>query len=574
MRRLTAGVCLLLLTGCGLPLVGGVQDPGPVPAEQRQGGDVQVLPPGPRDDATPIDIVRDFYGAQSNPADGHASAREFLASTIRSSWRDTGPVSVFAAGLDISAVEATDAFRVRGALVGHISADGSYSPDRGRIDVLVRVGRGPRGRPVINAVPDGLLLSTADRDRSFRPRKVYFLAPAVTPTAAASHLVPDQQFLPVTADSADALVRRLVAGPSRQLGDSALTAFPVGTTVRSVRTDASGVVTVDLSAQVGKAKQVQREQMSAQLVWTLRGITGAFRQLRLLSNGRPVGVGPPTSEIVLQDSFDFASYDPDGLSPRAPLYYVGGHRLRVLEPTTGPAADASGRQFVDAAAASPRGGGLALLARVRGATELRTGPTTGPFVLRARGASVTSPTWGSGEQGVWFLAGGRLMLAPLSGQPVGVPVDGVGRYGRLDRVRVSRDGVRIAVVAGAGTKRRLLVGRVVDRAGALRVVGLRDVAPNVADVRDLSWDSATSLVVLGQIASITTPVRVAVDGSSVTLVNKLGLELSAPAAVAAAPRRPLVVGAVFERSTVLFRDNGARLVREQGIVGVEPFYPG
>ena len=73
-------LALLLTAACGLPLSHGVQEPGPVPAEQRQDdGDIQVLPPGPRDDASADDIVRDFFGAQSDPSNHHASAREFLA---------------------------------------------------------------------------------------------------------------------------------------------------------------------------------------------------------------------------------------------------------------------------------------------------------------------------------------------------------------------------------------------------------------------------------------------------------------------------------------------------------------
>lgn len=572
MRRGLAVLLLSLVAGCGLPLAGGVQEPGAVPAERRADGDIQVLPPGPRDDASADAIVRGFFGAQSDPSDAHASAREFLASDLRKRWRDTGPVSVFEPGLEVTAVGgASDSFRVTGTLVGRINDDGSYSPERGTIDVPVQLRKAARGRWVISAVPDGLLLSTADRDRSFRPRNVYFLAPSSGPTSPPSHLVPDQLFLPVTADTADALVRRLLAGPSRPLGDSATTAFPAGTTVRSVRRDASGLVTVDLSAQVGQAGALQKEQMSAQLVWTLRGISGDFTQLVLRSAGKAVGVGSPGSQNTLQDRDAYPSYDPDGLSARAPVYYIGGRRLRLIEPTTEPAGDASGRAAVDLAAASTRGRSLALLTQTGKRWELRTGPSSGPFSVRARGASLSSPSWGSGEQGVWFLSGGRVQLAPLSGPVLDVPVDGIGRFGPLSQLRVSRDGARIGLIAGVGPQRRLLVGRIRAVGDSLRVVGVRSVAPGVSDVSALSWESATSLVVLGRVSGVTAPVRVAVDGSSVSLINRLGLEQSAPLTIAAAPDRPLVVGVA---GSVLFQDNGRLYTREEGIIGYAPFYPG
>jgi len=574
-RRQLAVLALLLSAGCGLPLPHGVEEPGPVNAQQPvDGGDIQVLPPGPRDDASADDIVRLFFGAQSDPADRHASAREFLAPELRQRWHDDGPVSVVGSGLQVEPADpAADAFRVSGDLVGSIGADGSYSPGRGRIDVLVRVRKGARGRWVISGVPDGLLLSTADRDRSFRPRNVYFLAPPLG-TSAGVHLVPDQVFLPLTSDSADALVRRLVEGPSHQLGDSAQTAFPPGTTVRSVTTSASGLVTVDLSDQVTRVGAEQLRRMSAQLVWTLRGNPGGFSQLRLRSGGHDLAVERGGSRVVLQDRTDWASYDPDGLPADVPLYFVGGARLRVLDPSGASTDAASGSLQVDAGAASPRGGALALLSHYAGGDELRTGPATGPFRLRATGRSLSSPTWGSGERGVFFLAGGRLMLAPPRGPVVAVPVDGLTAYGRLWALRVSRDGVRAALVVGSGPTRRLLVGRLLDH-GGLRVVGLRDVAPGLTDVRDLSWDSGTSLVVLGRLSGVLAPVRVVVDGSSVALVSKLGLERTTPLTVAAAPGEPVLVGVVAGRSSeVLFRDSGRLYVPVDGVSGGSPFYPG
>jgi hypothetical protein len=571
MRRLLAAACLLLAAGCGLPLGGGVHKPGPIPAEERQGGDIQVLPPGPRDDATPEDVVRGFFGAQSSPSDGHAIAREFLAPALQKTWRDNGPVSVF--GSSLSVVGQVNAFRVTAPKIGQISTDGSYNPARGTIDIRVELRRGLRGRWQITSVPDGLVLSLTDRDRSFRTRNIYYLAPPSAPGSASSHLVPDQVFLPVTAASADALVRRLLAGPSRLLGDSVSTAFPAGTGVRRVQTDPTGLVTVDLTGQLWKAPDRLREQMSAQLVWTLRG-TAEFSKLLLLSTGRPVDAGSNGSDPV-RDANDWQPYDPDGLVTNAALYYIGGRRLRFLEAPTGPVSDKSRQQDVDEAAASPRGGSLALITRIRSGFELRTGPASGPFVLRARATSLSFPSWGSGEQGVWFIQNGRVKLAPPSGPPRSVAVDRLGAAGPISGLRVSRDGARIALIAGLGTQRHLLVGRIAERNGALRVVGLRSVAAGVTDVSDLSWESGTSLLVLGRTSGVTAPVRVAVDGSSVALVPRVGLENRVPLTIAAAPGdRPLVIGVLDGGVPTLLRDNGVQYVKEPGIVGGRPFYPG
>ncbi|MDT7570938.1 MAG: hypothetical protein QOE05_1112 [Actinomycetota bacterium] len=583
-RFLATLTALLLIAGCGLPLGDGVHEPGQVPAEERVGGDIQVLPPGPRDDASAIDIVRGFYGAQSSPDDAHASAREFLAPEIRAKWRDNVSVGVLDSGqLDVNPVPGLpNALRVTGRTVAEIAGDGSYQPGLNQIDVEVVVRRGPRGRWLITKVPDGLLLSASDQLRSFRSRNIYYLAPPAAPGAASSHLVPDQVFLPVTADNADGLVRRLLAGPSQLLGDSVSTAFPKGTALRGkVTTNTSGLVTVDLTATAARASAQQREQISAQLVWTLRG-SDDFSKLRLLSAGRPLPSGSGR-QAVDRERNDWQPYDPNGLPARPPLYYISGRRLRQLDAPAVPGSDRSQREVMDLAAASPRGGGLALIERGRGGAELRTGPFTGPFQVRARAASLSFLSWGSGEAGVWYLQNGRVMLAPLTGRPVNVPVDGLARYGPLAGVRVSRDGARVGLIAGVGRARRLLIGRIAEQSGALRIVGVHGIAPNVEDVQDLTWEGATSLVALGLAAGIVGPVRVAADGSSVGIIARVGFDPGTePVAVAAAPnpdpgtpRLEVAAALGVSRLPVLYRASGAnRYVREAGVVGAQPFYPG
>jgi hypothetical protein len=571
---------LVLATGCGLPLPEGVQEPRRVEPGQQKRGDIQVLPPGPRDDNTPEQAVRGFFGAQSNPDDRHASARAFLTADRRAAWDDAGPVRVFDAqhGLSITAVEGRpEFFVVTGGRVGEIGRDGAYTRAEGTISITVRVRKGARGRWELSDAPPGLLLSTADRDRSFRWRSVYFLAPASGQPGATAHLVPDPVYFPVNADPAQALVERLIAGPSRPLGDSVETAVPTGTTLlHPVTTDAAGVVTVDLSGPVGRAPEPQLEQLSAQLVWTLRGVESGFSKLRLRSDGADVRVASGGDADGLQDRDAWASFDPDGLALSAPAYYLSGRRLRSLDPglPSGPASDDKNRLLVDEAAIATRGGTLALLTNEGAAWALRTGLVTGTtFDVRWRGPAPASPSWGSGDRGVWFVAGGRVVLVPPSGRAVDVPVDGIGAFGPVGRLRVSRDGARVALVAGRGAQRVLVVGRVRVVRGQVRVVALRSVAPAVIDVSDVSWDGATSLVVLGRSAELSRlPIRVAVDGSTYAPLIRVGLENSEPVSLTGAPDRPLVVAATSARLPVLFRDNGRVYTREAR--GYAPFYPG
>lgn len=239
---------------------------------------------------------------------------------------------------------------------------------------------------------------------------------------------------------------------------------------------------------------------------------------------------------------------------------------------------------VDEAAASPLRGALGVLTRrAGGPDEVRTGLRAGPFsspLLTLPGLG--SLSWGSGDHGLWVLQRGAapgIWLvpgpdAPAGARPTMVPVERPAEVdGPLTDLRVSRDGARIALVFGTGKDRRLHVGRIEPGPAGLRVVGIVAVAPTLADVTAVAWESGTSLAVLATDPNTAglLPVSVAVDGSSSAPVQRGGLS-GIPVSLAAAPGRPLTVATVSDGVSRLFRDNGTvfRLQQEGGM----PFYPG
>ena len=566
----------VLAAGCSLPLPRGVQVPGKVAAGQRQPRDIQVLPPGPRTDAKPIAVVTGFLGAQSNPDRQHAIARQFLTPARRTSWRDAGEVRVYdprtlqvkekAQLGDQSTVE------VSADVTGVIHPDGSYeamAPAQ-LIEAygLRRVDRGPWQ---LSDVPAGLRLSPADRDRSFRVRRTYFLAPSYA-GGRPDHLVADQVLLPIQTDPAPSLVARLLSGPSRLLEGSVLSDVPAGTSARSVTTTAQGMVTVDLSAQVQQLPGAARQGLSAQLVWTLRQLGPAFSGLRLLVDGRPFRVPDTGAE---QPSGEWEAYDPDGLGSEPPLSYLADHRLRAVGTSLPPGPATSGSSIdagslpVDAVAVTPDGLGVALLTGGPPSTvQVRTGPLRALSYAapRVRLRGLTSPSWGSGEAGLWLLRGQDVLLLPAAGPARSVPL-GRGVPAPLTSLAVSRDGARLALVAGG----RLFVGRVEHGgAGGIRVAGLMAIAPQLAGVTSVAWETGTSLVVLGRVRDALLPVRVAVDGSSFDPLDGPGLP-GPPPAVAASPAGVWVTAGAG-RAGRLYRLRGRGF--DAGPFGSDPVYPG
>lgn len=574
---------LLLLPACGLSLPKGVQSAGDVQPVQDEPAEVRVIAPGPQPGASPTDIVNGFLNAQASPADDYAVARQFLAAGTQ--WDDQQGAVVyqsrrFVADGDGDALT----FELQFNASARIEPTGAFVLVDEPVSAGYVVARQPSGEFRLTSVPAGLHLVDADRAGSFRPYDVYFLARGLDGRAT-GRLVPDRVFLPVTAERAPGLVSALLRGPTLPLGAAVVTAVPPMTRPTAEVTPADGVVTVDLPAEVATLDTRQRQRLSAQFVWTLAQLS-TFTGVRLTAGGEQFDVAG-AGEVQTLD--DWQEYDPAGIGPRAPLYYVQDRKVRSLDGTLPPGeATTAGPLAVDEVAVSPVGGTFGLRTRTAaGVDEVRIGPPAGPFgapVLRARGLG--SLSWGPGEQGLWLLQGGPTPAVCLLSPP------GVPRRpdpcdvtydrpppdaGPLSALRVSRDGARVAMIFGTADDRRLYVGRVVPASGRLRIVlgpAPRPVAPALTNVTDVAWESGTSLVLLAAAARATPVVvwRVPVDGSTgAAPVQRQGLTGDA-LDVAAAPGRPLVVSAAEDGETALYRDiRGLFLPTGPGTV---PVYPG
>lgn len=564
-RPAVAAVVLVLTAGCSLPLPGGVHTAQGVPAEQRSGALLKVLPPGPKPGQTPENIVRGFVQAQANADDRHAIARSFLTSAQARAWDDTAEVQVFdlprqqltsAPAADGATVTVT----VSGLVTGVIAADGGYQPrSQPGLDTyrLQRVS----GQWRLSEVPPGLRLTAADLDRSYRPAVVYFLAPA--DAEGSGRVVPDRVFLPAGPDLPEKLVRRVLDEPSSALRGSV--AHEPGLSVRRVTTDGAGVVTVDLGPSAAALSPSSREELSAQLVWTLKELGSGFSGLRLRSAGTALAV---PGQGAVQDDNAWGSYDPEALGPNPPYLYVGDHRLRASTQLQLPSGDATagdpgrGSAFsVDAVAVTPDRTQVALLdGSPAGSVTVRIGPLRGPsFPVAITARGLHSPSWGAGDRGLWLVQGNSLVLL-AEGALQGISIAGPRPAGKLSAVTASRDGARLAVVIGG----RLYVGRVEVTTGPPRLVGLAPVARGLT-VTDAAFRTGTELVAVGRNGSGPAQlVDLAIDGSVNSILATPG---KVPDSVTACS-----AGVVFSARGVLYSLVG-RAPAEVG-AGSGPAFPG
>lgn len=551
MRRLAVTALLVaLVAGCSLPIPAGVHVHEGTAVEEVP-GDIQVLPPGPRPGATAEAVVRGFLGAESSPSGGHAIARRFLAGGVQ--WFDD-QVRVYDPASLRSGSNAIGSVQVTFSQLARIDSTGRYVAERPHsVTETYRLRQNKAGEWRIVTPPAGLRLSPADRERSFPAHQLYF----IRSSPPAFRVVPDQVLLPADGATARVALERLLSGPSVDLAGSATSAFPAGTRLLSVSDRGTGIYDVALSHEAARANDTERQQLSAQVLWTLRDVDPQLRGLRLQVDGKPLAV-PGEGEVQRRD--DWNAFDPEGLAPGPAFFVSAGRVLTLAGSRTGrPRLPVSGR--VDQVAVSPDRQRTAVLSSSRGVVAVRVTAAPGsPAPLRLSAPGLHSPSWGSGDRGLWLLDGaGAPLLLPASGRVVRV---GVTPAGPLSALQVSRDGTRAAVVRHGS----LLVGRVQASADRVQILDLHAIAPSLTRATAVVWRDPTTLVALGSLSQTFVPVLVSVDGSSLHPLPVAGLPAQ-PEQIASSSLGTIVADArrLFIQDKLGFR---------AGPLGAAPAYPG
>jgi hypothetical protein len=579
--RLLPVLLAAALAGCAtIPTSGPVRAGGDL-GLQRAEDRVAPIGQAPIKGASPENIVLGFLQSNADFVNDHEVARKYLTATARQRWRPQAGTAVYdqvAAPLAVRpSADGTDV-AVDGAEVGRIDADGSFvrsAPDRTvtRDFGLQRVD----GEWRIDRLDDGLLLPLAEVGETYRQLSLYFLGPS------GHTLVPDTVLLPGVPGLTTKLVARLLRGPTASLRGAVTTAFPPGTglEVSSVAVR-GGLATVQLDSSALQVDDDAREQMSAQIVWTLKQLP-EVRQVRITAGGDSPLL-PGVSEDVNHDPWP--TYDPDDLPASPSAYVVDKARVgRYLNGTFEPVPGGGGTGPIDLRSPAVTLDASRLAAVSADGRTVYVGPLARDGRLEARitGTDFSQPSWDPGNN-LWVVdrATGQLWyLADGANRPREVTVAPLGTAGRPVAVSVARDGARAVLVVGTGrqARLRLLAVRRVETAdptvtGAdVSLAEPRDPLPDLRSVRDVSWADATTLAVLGSRGGAPViPYYVDTDGYDVIE----GEPVPEPVSITAAspPRQaqenPLLVGTADGRLLQFTSGSGWQPVGP----GSDPAYPG
>lgn len=544
------GCGVVVLAGCGaMPDTGDVK---PVDASQPGESQVQVYAVPPREGAAPLEIVDGFLESMTSDDPDFRTTRTYLTAEAARTWQPSEGTTVLAKAPNRNGPTIHDKERrgtetiytLTGEQVAAVDAQSSYRPlaptEYSQILHLVRE-KGADGKHEwrIDMVPDGLVLGQSDFKRLYRSVNKYYFAAGRAgeePALVADPVYVRNRTDPVTRmDTTTQTVRALLAGPSNWLRPVVDSRFPAGTSLKkgvtSLAPDDQNVLKVPLNKKAEKAGQGACRMMAAQVLFTLRDLTSArVGQVELQG-----GQGPLCS-LGADEAEEFAA-DKAPDTPDSQYFVDGkGHVQRIPgssrgsgdpEPVTGPfgsgpvAMGAVGvaRDEQQAAAVSANGQHLYVSSLVSESEPSAPVVTSGA----ARPADrLSAPSW-DGNGDLWVAdrdpAGPRLLrLVDGAGEPQEVAVPGLDG-GRIEALRMSSDGVRIALRVSQDGHTTLRIGRV-ERHGSgksetVSVEDLRQAAPQLAEVTAVSWSGRSRLVVVGKEEGGVQQVRyVQADGST------------------------------------------------------------
>ncbi len=547
------GCGVAVLAGCGsMPVTGDVKA---VDASQPGDSQVQVYAVAPREGAPPSEIVDGFLESMTSDDPAFATTRKYLSADARRTWQPGGTTTVLAQapnrGGPLLHDEDNRATRDRettytltGEKVATVDAQSSYQPlaptsyAQTLHLVLEQVAEGKKEWR-IDVVPDGLVLGQSDFKRLYRSVNKYYYATGGT--NGRSTLVADPVYVrnrtdPVTRmDTVAQTVRTLLAGPTNWLRPVVDSRFPTGTALRkgvtALAPDDQNVLKVPLNQKADTAGRSACRMMAAQVLFTLRDLTSARVERVELEGGE--------GRLCALDADDAPEFSADrGSEGDDSQYFINdkGQVERVLgasgdtgttEPVTGPlGAGVVPMGSVGVARDEERAAAVSSSGQYLYVSSLETeGDLDEPLVTsRAKKAAdrLSSPSW-DGRGDLWVAdrdpAGPRLLrLAGGTGEPQEVRVPGLDGA-RIEELRMSADGVRIALLLTKDGRTTLNIGRVERRGSSvapeISVEDLRQAAPQLADVSAISWSGRSRLVVVGKEEGGVQQVRyVQADGST------------------------------------------------------------
>ncbi|MCX4508717.1 LpqB family beta-propeller domain-containing protein [Streptomyces sp. NBC_01619] len=535
----------VLLAGCAsMPDSGDVEQ---VKATKGADSQVRVYAVPPRDGARPDEIVDGFLEAMTSDDPSFATARKYLTKQESKEWRPDSLTTVLteapeseAPASEARSGEEADSltYALSGELIATVDRHAYKSVVPTQYGGSLRLVRqsGPDGKGKewrIASAPRGLVLGESDFLRNYLPVNKYYWASGQN-TVVADPVYIRQRQDPVTRmDPVAQTVSALFEGPARWLTPVVDSPFPTGAGLKkgvtSLTPDDQNVLKVPLNDKASNVGGAVCKRMATQLLLTLRDLASPrVEQVELQRSDRS-----PLCVLTSDQADAYALERPSSdnvyfVDRDSRMAVVGASKAKSVDTSMvrGPFGNgqlkvgtvAVARSLHRAASVSQDGKSLYVASIV--SDEALPDPLvqSGAPLVKDR---LSAPSWDRND--LWVAdrdpAKPRLLrFADGQGEAQEVKVDGLDGA-RIESMRVSADGVRMALLLSKDGKNTLKIGRIERRAEAggeltVSVVDLQAAAPRLETVTALSWAGPSRLVVVGKEAGGVQQVRyIETDGS-------------------------------------------------------------
>ncbi|MCX4981229.1 LpqB family beta-propeller domain-containing protein [Streptomyces sp. NBC_00572] len=537
----------LLVTGCAtMPDNGDVQ---PVKGANQGDSQVRVYAVAPRETADPDEIVDGFLEAMTSDDPGFATARKYLTKHAAQTWKPEQSITVLTTAPDRDQADRNAdpdnqgrAYPLSGRKIATVDDRHAYQPISPAkylqsIHVVQQPTANGKGREWrIDSLPPGLVLGEADFLRNYRSVNKYYFASGEDWVVADPVYIRQRQDPVTRMDPVTQTVRALLEGPTDWLKPAVDSSFPSGTELKkgvtTLTTDDQSTLKVPLNAKADLVGGEPCRRMAAQLLFTLGDLTSVrVEQVELQGSKGPLcrlGKGQAAEFAAVRNTDrDENPYFVDE-HHKLMMLDVGGKEANAPTEVPGPLGKGTTRlQSVAVDRGETRAAGVGEGGRELYVSSITTEQEAASAILRSKAAKPTerlsAPSW-DGRGDLWIAdrdpAAPQLWMVPDgTGDPVKVrtpwPADDV----RIESLRVSADGVRIALVVTRGGDTTLQIGRIQRQTSGdepvVSVDDLQPAAPRMESVTAVSWAGPSRLVVVGKEAGGVQQIRyLQTDGST------------------------------------------------------------
>ncbi|HZE39590.1 MAG TPA: LpqB family beta-propeller domain-containing protein [Stackebrandtia sp.] len=484
-------VGLLVLGACGVPSDGPATRVQHVPQdESKQDSSDGMRPLLPSQDA--INTVDSFLGSAAGDWSGR-DKRLNLFTKHPAKWSDPAEgvqlIRVPSTGIKIVGHGTTTRTKVEvtGKIVGLYTPSGQVKPWSGDDDFTQTYTLTRDSHPEVWSIsnpPKQVALQDDVFSERYEPSPLYF--PASSDNAGT--LVPDLRWMPMEVTDREArdtqVVDWLMGGPSEWVGSTVSSAFPEGTSRKSVTVSKNGKrVTVELSMESAAQPSRDAGDMSAQLAWSL-GLHGS-QTLRLVVDGR-------NREVAKASKWAGRNHAPRADKLKQNLAYF------IKDNGTVWSSDADDPFFekkvpgLTNAALEPRGDRIA-------------GVVGGHLVVGASDKVDRVPKFSSGDLRDPQWLDSRTLLVLADGTPTTVDIASGESHelsprqvdGTITHIDLAPDGRRLAFVAGGHA---WVATMLPGEKSVSKMASPRRVGNDISEVRDVSWSRETHLMLIGTVA--------------------------------------------------------------------------